>query len=129
MTMTKNKVTKKDNFNAIVNILVDAGKDELADVMRHEIELLNKKADKAKTAAAEKKANGDALAAAVEAVLTDELCTIADIAEKVEFDGEVSTARIQYRLNALVKAGKATKEQISVGEGESKRKLMAYKCA
>ena len=127
--MKENRITKRDNFVAIVDILVDAGHDTLAEVMKHEIELLDNKAAKAKANAAKKKVEGDALTDAVEAALTDELTTIADIAEKVEFDGEVSIARVQYRLNALEKAGKARKEQITVGEGTSKRKLMAFAIA
>ena len=99
----------------------------MAEVIRHEIELLDNKAAKAKETAAKKKTEGDALTDAVMAALTDEFCTIADIAERVEFDGEFSAAKVQYRLGALVKNGTAVKEQITVGEGENKRKLMGYK--
>ena len=120
------KITKRDNFNAIIEVLTDAGREDLADVIKHEIELLDNKAAKAKATAAKKKTEGDALSDAVAAVLTDEYCTIADITEKVVFDGEVSTSKVQYRLNDLVKRGIATKEQVVVGEGESKRKLMSY---
>jgi hypothetical protein len=125
MKMEK-KITKRDNFNAIIEVLTDAGREDLAKVIKHEIELLDNKAAKAKATAAKKKTEGDALSDAVAAVLTDEFCTIADITDKVVFDGEVSTAKVQYRLNDLVKRGVAIKEQVTVGEGESKRKLMAY---
>ena len=127
--MTEKKITKKENFTKIVGILIDAGCEDLAKVIEHEIELLDNKAAKAKATAAKKKTEGDALSDAVAAVLTDEFCTIADITDKVVFDGEVSTAKVQYRLNDLVKRGIATKEQVTVGEGESKRKLMAYAVA
>ena len=40
-----NKTTKKDNFSAIVEALKGIGRDDLASVMEHEIELLNKKAE------------------------------------------------------------------------------------
>ena len=123
------KVTKRENFEAIIAVLNDAGREDLAAVVAHEIELLDNKAAKAKAKAAEKKTEGDALTAAVAAVLTDEFCTIADVTAKVEFDGEVSTAKVQYRLNQLVNNGKAVKEQVTVGEGDSKRKLMAYAIA
>ena len=123
------KITKRDNFNAIIEVLTDAGREDLANVIKHEIELLDNKAAKAKATAAKKKTEGDALSDAVAAVLTDEFCTIADITEKVVFDGEVSTAKVQYRLNDLVKRGIAAKEQVTIGEGESKRKLMAYAVA
>ena len=126
--MTEKKITKRDNFNAIIGVLIDADREDLAKVIEHEIELLDNKAAKAKATAAKKKTEGDALRDAVQAVLTDEFQTIADITAKV--DGEdVSAAKVQYRLNALVGAGIAVKEQVTVGEGESRRKLMAYRIA
>lgn len=130
MTETTKKITKKDNFNAIIEVLTDAGREDLAAVIEHEIELLDAKSSKAKATAAKKKAEGDALTAAVEAVLTDELTTIRDITDKVELDGfDGSQAKVQYRLNSLVANGKAYKEQVTVGEGEARRKLMAYAVA
>ena len=124
--MKENRITKRDNFTTIAGILAEAGHDTLVEFINHEIELLDNKAAKAKANAAKKKVESDALTDAVEAALTDELTIIADIAEKVEFEGETSIARVQYRLNALEKAGRARKEQITVGEGTSKRKLMAF---
>ena len=126
--MTEKKITKKENFTEIAAFLTEVGKIEWADVINHEIELLDNKAAKAKATAAKKKTEGDALRDAVQAVLTDEFQTIADITAKVEGE-DVSTAKVQYRLNALVGAGIAVKEQVTVGEGESKRKLMSYKLA
>ena len=126
--MTEKKITKRDNFNAIIGVLIDADREDLAKVIEHEIELLDAKSSKAKATAAKKKAEGDALRDAVQAVLTDELQTIADITAKVEGE-DVSAAKVQYRLNALVGAGIAVKEQVTGGEGESRRKLMAYRIA
>ena len=124
------KITKRDNFNAIIEVLTDAGREDLAKVIEHEIELLDNKAAKAKATAVKKKTEGDALRDAVQAVLTDELATIKEITEKVEFEGfDGSQAKVQYRLNALVNAGIAVKEQVTIGEGESRRKLMAYRIA
>ena len=122
------KITKRDNFNAIIEVLTDAGREDLAKVIEHEIELLDAKSSKAKATAAKKKAEGDALRDAVEAVLTDEFQTIADIAAQIE-DESASASRVQYRLNSLVSNEIAVKEQITVGEGESRRKLMGYKRA
>ena len=124
------KITKRDNFNAIIEVLIEADREDLAKVIEHEIELLDNKAAKAKATAAKKKVEGDALRDAVQAVLTDELQTIKEITEKVEFEGfDGSQAKVQYRLNALVNAEIAVKEQVSVGEGEAKRKLMSYRLA
>ncbi len=122
------KITKRDNFVTIVDVLEAAGKADLADVIRHEIELLDNKVAKAKATAAKKKVEGDALRDAVQAVLTDEFQTIADVTALLD-DEDVSASKVQYRLNALVANGLAEKEQITVGEGESKRKLMAYRAA
>ena len=122
------KVTKRENFEAIIAVLNDAGREDLAKVVAHEIELLDNKAAKAKAKAAEKKTEGDALRNAVQAVLTDELATIKEITDKVEGE-DITSAKVQFRLNALVNAGIARKEQVTVGEGESKRKLMAYAIA
>lgn len=124
--MTEKKITKRDNFNTIIEVLTSAGREDLAAVIAHEIELLDNKAAKAKATAAKKKVEGDALRDAVEAVLTDELQTIADVTAKVEGE-DVTASKVQFRLNALVNAGIATKEQVTVGEGDNKRKLMAYK--
>ena len=122
------KITKRENFEAIITVLTDAGREDLAAVVAHEIELLDNKAAKAKANAAKKKTEGDALRSAIQAVLTEEFCTIADITAKVEGE-DITSAKVQFRLNALVNAGIATKEQITVGEGDSKRKLMGYKLA
>jgi hypothetical protein len=126
--MENTKVTKKDNFIAIVNVLEAADRTDLADVIKHEIELLEAKAAKAKAAAEKKKTEGDALYDAVAAALTSDFATIADITARVE-GSEVTTAKVQYRLNKLVANGVATKEQVTVGEGDAKRKLMSYRLA
>lgn len=128
MTEKTVKITKRDNFTAIAAFLAEAGKTEWADVITHEIELLDNKAAKAKATAAKKKVEGDALRDTVQGVLTDELQTIADITAQIDGD-DISTAKVQYRLNALVANGIARKEQVVVGEGESKRKLMSYALA
>lgn len=128
--MTEKKITKRERFETIVKVLEEAGYDALVEVMEHEIELLDKKAAKAKETAAKKSAANDALTETVKNALTDELATIADITAIVAADDEtISTAKVQYRLNSLVKNGTAIKEQVTIGEGEGKRKAMAYKLA
>ena len=127
--MTDKKITKRDNYAAIIAILGDTNP-ALVDFCNHEIELLDKKAATAKATAAKKRADGDAITDAVKAVLTDELTTIADITAKIG-DENITTAKVQFRLNALVTNGDAVKEQVTVdgGEGSKARKLMAYKLA
>ena len=127
------KITKREMYEAIIAV-VSAGefkydKDEYIDFCQKEIELLEKKAVKAKESAAKKKAEGDQLTEAVYEVLSaEEFEPIADITARV--DGEdVTVAKVTYRLGALVKAGKAEKSEIEVagGEGQKKRKIAAYR--
>ena len=128
MTETTKKITKKDNFVEIVNVLENAGREDLAAVIKHEIELLENKATKAKATAASKKTEPDALCELVQAALTDEFATIADITSKVDYDG-ISISKVQARLNKLVAAEVAVKEQVTIGEGKEKVKRMCYKLA
>lgn len=118
------KVTKRMKFEEIATIMEAQGREDLAEAMRHEIELLDNKNEKAKARKAKAKAEGDELREAVQAVLTDELQTINQIAGQIEGE-DITNAKITARLTQLVKAGIATKEQVKV-EGAS-RKVMAYK--
>ena len=43
LTMADKKITKKDNFNAIIEIATELGRQDLVDFCKHEIELLDKK--------------------------------------------------------------------------------------
>ena len=54
--------------------------------------------------------------------LAGKIETIADITAKID-DEDVTTYKVTYRLNALVKEGLAEKQEITV----DKRKLMGYK--
>lgn len=130
MMTTEKKITKRDRFVEIIEILEDAERTDLIDVMKHEIELLDKKAESAKASAAKRKASHDALADAVLAALTDEPTLIADVAAKVEGE-DVTIAKVTYRLGKLVESGAAVKTTISVGggEGSKARKLAAYSLA
>jgi hypothetical protein len=133
--MTNAKITKKDKFT-MIKAMIEAGTvdgvdtDMLVEFCDNEIALLDKKAAKAKETASKKKADGDALTDAVAAVLTDELQTIAEITDAVDAE-DATTAKVAYRLNALVKAGVAEKAEVTIsgGEGTKARKVQAYKVA
>ena len=132
MTNTEKRITKRDNFNEIIEILEDAERDDLIDFVKHEIELLDKKAASAKVVAAKKKATADGLSDAILAVLTDKPMLLADLATTVvETNPDATAAKCQYRLNKLVESGDVVKAQISVPgvDGGKSRKLMAYALA
>ena len=130
------KVTKKDVLNAINTLVAGENEDAVlvedslvtvADVKAYvatTLAQLDKKAASAAAKSAAKKAAGDELRAAVEAVLTDELQTNADILAKIEGE-DLTPNKITARLTQLVNAGVAVKEKIKV-DGKEK---MAYKLA
>lgn len=121
-----NKITKREMYTNIMNLLADNA--EVVNFCEHEIELLDKKAAKAKETAKTKKAATDELTEAVASVLNDEFQTIADVTAQIEGE-DVTTAKVQYRLNALVKAGAAEKGEVVIeaSEGKKARKVVAYK--
>ena len=135
------KVTKKDMFMAIRKMAEDGNMhiedfaENITDSMviefcDSEIEKLEKKKAKAQETAAAKKAEGDALTAAVRAAMsTTDFEPIADIAAKVVIEGEeVTASKVQYRLTQLVKNGEAEKQDIEVVDGDNKkRKIKGYK--
>lgn len=120
------KVTKKEYYVMLKEVVENAGvenKDELVEFIDKQVKLLDDKATKAKEKAAEKRAEGDELRATVEATLTEEYQTIADITAQID-DEEVSKAKVTARLTSLVKSGIAIKEEAKTEDG---KKIMVYK--
>ena len=126
--MTEKKITKKENFIEIVNVLEEIGREDLAKVIKHEIELLDAKSSKAKARAAEKKAENDALTDIIISVLGEEFETIPAITDKViELDETATVSKVQYRLVQLVKSEVAESSEIKVSDGTKTRTLKGYK--
>ena len=122
------KVTKKEYYVMLKEVVENAeveNKDELVEFIDKQIKLLDDKAAKAKEKAAEKRAEGDELRATVEAALTEEYQTIADITAQID-DEEVSKAKVTARLTSLVKEGLAVKEEAKTEDG---KKVMVYRKA
>lgn len=127
MAETK-KVTKKEWYAEIRKIVEAAdveNKDGALEFIDNQVKLLEAKAAKAQENAAKKKADGDALREAVNAVLTTELQTIDQITEQVEGE-DVTKAKVTARLTQLVKAEIAVKDTVKTEDG---RKVTAYKVA
>lgn len=78
---------------------------------------------KAQERAAQKRAEGDALMAEVQAVLTGEWATAEDIVDAVAAEG-VTKGKVVHRLGQLIKAGVAEKEPQKLEDG---RKAMCYR--
>ena len=128
------KITKKEMFALIKEVITTGimpeaiSEDAIVEFCDKEIAALDRKASKAKETAARKRAESDELTDRVAALLTDELATIADIAEALG-DEEVSRAKTQARLGRLVNSGFAVKEEITIEVDGKKKKAMAYKLA
>ena len=92
--MAEKKITKRENFESIKAFLIANGKDELAKVMEHEIELLARKNSKSAT---QTPAQKDALA--VSEIIKDIL------AEVTEGNGMTVSALLKdERIKSYVKA-------------------------
>ena len=137
------KITKRANFEALLSLLpdalnhglIDSAEDaRLAEFLNHEIELMDKRAEKAKSYAKNKSAKaGDELAdMALEALKEiSEVATIADIVEVVNKNHEdagATSGKLAYRLNKLVEAGLVEKSDVVIKEeGKGSRKVNGYK--
>ena len=124
------KYTDKMIYTAIVEgTFEDLDVDTIVAWAQKKIDSLDHKAAKAKERAAAKKAESDELTDAVIAAVGPDFETIADIAARI--DGEdVTVAKVSYRLNAAFKAGTLEKGELTLdGEGNKKRKVVAYRMA
>ena len=133
------KLTKKNIYDALINFANSGAmectigeekhtitSEELFNFATNEKAQLEKKNVAARKRAADKAA-ADELLNAVASVLTDEFQTIAEVTDRIE-GADVTTAKIQYRLNSLVKAGEAEKQEMKVtGADGKKRMVMGYR--
>ena len=102
-----NKVTKRDNFSAIIAVLESANKPELVAVMEHEIELLDKKKASASTKPSNKQLENDNIKKEIAgAMLLNKWYRCAEIKALIpalaEGEGTQRTARL---CNDLVNEG------------------------
>lgn len=124
--MENKKLTKKDYYGMLKDIILTSdvdNKEELEAFIDRQVEIIDNKAEKAKERAAEKKAEGDELRAAIKSVLTEDYQSADDIL--VQLEGEdLSKAKIIARLTQLVNNGDAEKAQAKTEDG---KKFMTYR--
>lgn len=121
--MEEKKMTKRDYFEAIKEIVAE--NTELVEFCDKQIEQLDKKAEKAKARAAERKVEGDELRDTIENLLTDDYQIIDDVLAQLDNE-EITKAKVVARLTQLVKNGLAEKAEVKTEDG---KKVMAYKLA
>ena len=110
------KMTKMEMFELIKSELSDNA--EVVAFCDTQITLLVNKSEKAKAKAAEKKAAGDELYAAVVAVLGAEPMTREDVLGAIEGE-DLTLAKVGARLTQAVKNGVAVKATVKI-EGKNK---------
>ena len=120
------KMTKKEMFGLLLELLETAEvaeRDELKNFVAHEIEMIENKAEKAKSY--KRKKTADVLKEQIYTKLDVlEFRTIHDIVSDFN-DADITAAKVSARLTSLVKEGLAIKEEIKI----ENRKLMGYKLA
>lgn len=124
--MENKKLTKKDYYGMLKDIVLTSdvdNKEELEIFIDRQIEIIDNKAEKAKERAAEKKAEGDELRAAIKSVLTEDYQSADDILAQLEGE-DLSKAKIIARLTQLVNNGDAEKAQAKAEDG---KKFMTYR--
>lgn len=122
------KMTKKDYYEMLkttVEGIEVENKEDLLTFIDRELELIENKSVKAKERAAEKRAEGDELRAAVKSILTTENQTIDEIFGQIEGE-DLTRAKIVARLTQLVKTGEAKKEEVKSEDG---KRIMVYALA
>lgn len=123
------KMTKRDYYEEILSILTETDlTDEtsaLVDFVRNQIDTLDKRAEKAKERAAEKKVEGDELRETVKSVLTNDFQTVETIVTALDNE-EITKAKVIARLTQLVNLGEVEKTDIKDESGKTRK---AYKLA
>lgn len=104
-------MTKKEAFEAIVEILNAQGESDLADVMNHEIELVVKKNAYKSTKPTKTQRDNEVLKGTIETVLDSTPTTIEDIIAK---DSAIpnSIQKVSAMLTQLIDEGKAVRTYI-----------------
>lgn len=123
--MEEKKMTKAEYFEAIKAVVEAAGETELAEFCDAQIAQLANKAEKAKEAAAKRRAESDEIRKIVLANVTNEWATAQDIADAIG-DEEISKNKVVPRLTALVNDGAIVKD---TAKAENGKKVTVYKLA
>lgn len=125
------KITKRDNYNTLYEIVSNAGLDaeveqRLHAFIDHELELMAQRNEKAKKYQKQHNAADDAMTNMICEVLGDasEAMTIPDIVSKIV---DATPQKVTYRLSKLYDAGKITKETQTVKmDGSPARRMTFY---
>ena len=124
------KITKRDNYNALYELVSNAGldaetEDRLHTFIDHELELMAQRAEKSKKYQKAHNAAEDTMTDAIMQVLSDasEPICITDIVSKID---DASAQKVTYRLGKLFKSDKITKDTQTIKTEKGNRRVTFY---
>ena len=103
--MTNKKITKRDRFNALLNMAEVKANPDMVAFIEHELELLAKKNSADKKPTAQQVANDGIKTAILEAMEGNRLYTITEIQKSVDECAELSNQRVSALMRQLKDAG------------------------
>ena len=107
--MTTKKITKRDHFNALLNIPAVAENEGLVEFINHEIDLLNRKNSTEKKPTAQQVANEGIKTAIVNGMEPNRMYTVTEIIKEVDGCAELSNQKVSALLRGLIDEGKVVK--------------------
>lgn len=129
MTSDK-KITKKDNYNTLYELVSNAGLDKETEDRLHafidrELELMAQRAEKSKKYQKEHNASTDEMSDMIWKIIADADApvTVSDIVPKVV---DATPQKVVYRLGQLYKDGKINKETKNIKTEDITRKVTYY---
>ena len=109
--MTTTKITKRDRFNALLNIPAVQADQGLVDFINHELELLARKNSAEKKPTAQQTANEAIKSAILEGMEDNHLYTITDIQKNVAECADLSNQKVSALVRQLKDAGLVIKTE------------------
>ena len=120
--MTTKKITKRDHFNALLNIPAVAENEGLVEFINHEIDLLNRKNSTEKKPTATQVANEALKKDILSCMEPNRLYSISEMIKEFECCSELSTPKVSAVIRLLMNDGKVERK-------EEKRKAYFFKVA
>jgi len=108
MTKTK-KPTKRENFNALLNLAEVKSNPTLVEFINHEIELLDKKNSAEKKPTAQQTANDSIKVAILDGMAIGKMYTITELIKAIPECADLTNQRVSALMRQLIEAGKVTR--------------------
>ena len=111
MANTTKKLTKRDHFNALLNLAEVKADPKLVDFINHEIELLDKKNSADKKPTAQQTANDSIKVAILDNMVEGKAYTITDLIKTIPECADLTNQRVSALVRQLVEAGKVLRTE------------------